>query len=224
MRIIIVTAWVTRIKLRMKELGMTQETLALKMGVTRGAVTHYLAGRRVPPLRQFQKLAAILKADPAWLQFGTIEENQSSKKISQKKEKIEPIYNRIPLLSWTQVSEFVDATKISSDEIKEYLPDFYTQKSHWYALHIIGDAMIAPSNGRSFHEGDIIIIDPQKTATHGNYVVALLPGSKEATFKQYVIDGGVRYLKPLNPQYPIAQIDESTYICGIVIRCISHFL
>src|SRR5690242_7803616 len=62
----------TRIKERMKVLGMTQEMLANKMGITRGAVTHYLAARRTPPLSQFKKLAAILKVEPAWLHYGTV--------------------------------------------------------------------------------------------------------------------------------------------------------
>jgi len=219
------TSWATRIKLRMKELDMTQETLAQKMGVTRGAVTHYLAGRRVPPLRQFQKLAAILKADPAWLQFGTTNEDISNKKLVMKKEKPEVTKSHIPVLSWEQVAEFIGATKIKEHEIKEFLPDFYTNKSHWYALRIKGDAMTASlGNSRSFHEGDIIIVDPEKNATHGNFVIAILPYSKEATFKQYVIDGGVCYLKPLNPQYPITRIDKGTHICGVVVRCVSLFL
>lgn len=219
------SSWTTRIKSRMKELGMTQETLAQKMGVTRGAVTHYLAGRRVPPLRQFQKLAAILKADPAWLQFGTPNESKhNSKNVTSKKEKSEPTQSRLPVLSWEQVSEFMGTTKITRDEINEYLSDFYTDKSHWYALRIKGDAMTAPlGNSRSFHEGDIIIVDPEKNATHGNFVIAILPYSKEATFKQYVVDGGVRYLKPLNPQYPITQINESTHIYGVVVKCVSLY-
>jgi SOS-response transcriptional repressor LexA len=219
------TTWTTRIKLRMKELGMTQEVLAHKMGVTRGAVTHYLAGRRVPPLRQFQKLAAILKADPAWLQFGTpSERKQNSIKMTTKKEKPEPAQSRIPVLSWEQVSEFIGTTQIAGDEIKEYLPNFYTDYPQWYALRIKGDAMTAPlGNSKSFHEGGIIIVDPEKNAAHGSYVIALLPYSKEATFKQYVIDGGVRYLKPLNPQYPITQIDDSTHICGVVVSYVSLF-
>lgn len=62
--------WASRIRERMSELQLTQEELANKLGVTRGAITHYLSGRRVPPLRQFHKLAAVLKTDPAWLQFG----------------------------------------------------------------------------------------------------------------------------------------------------------
>jgi SOS-response transcriptional repressor LexA len=217
------TAWTNRIKIRMKELDMTQEVLARKLGVTRGAVTHYLAGRRVPPLRQFQKLAAVLKVDPAWLQFGTSEESKRNIKKTTEKEKLEPIQNRIPILSWEQVSEFITAPKMAND-IEEFLPHFYTDKTNWYALRVKGDAMTAPlGNIKSFHEGNILIIDPDKNPSHGDYVIALLPFSKEATFKQYVIDGGIRYLKPLNPQYPITQIDESTHMYGVVINCISNF-
>ncbi len=219
------TTWAKRIKVRMKELGMTQEMLAKKMGVTRGAVTHYLAGRRVPPLRQFQKLATILKVNPAWLQFGTlVEGNQHDKKLIMKKEKHESAKNRIPLLSWEQVAEFFGATRSRHDEVKEYLPDFYANNSDWYALRINGDAMTAPlGNSKSFYEGDVIIVDPDKEAIHGNFVIALLPRSKELTFKQYVVDAGIRYLKPLNPQYPLVQIDESTQMYGVVVASLNQF-
>ena len=75
-----------------------------------------------------------------------------------------------------------------------------------YALRIKGDAMTANvSLARSFYEGDVIIVDPKMPAKHGSYVIALLPHAKEVTFKQYVIDSGVRYLKPLNPQYPMVE-------------------
>jgi SOS-response transcriptional repressor LexA len=123
------------------------------------------------------------------------------------------------LLHWEQVSQFIGATKIASSEIKEYLQDFYTDKTHWYALRVKSDAMTTSGNNKSFHENDMIIIDPEKNATHGNYIIALLPRAKEATFKQYVVDGGIKYLKPLNPQYPITQIDTSTHICGVVVGC-----
>src|SRR5579862_358332 len=100
------TTWTSRVKSRMKDLGMTQEVLANKMGITRGAVTHYLAGRRVPPLRQFQKLAAVLKADPAWLQFGTIANKPSPKKAVAKSEKTEKAQTRVPILTWKQLSHY----------------------------------------------------------------------------------------------------------------------
>lgn len=59
-----------RIKLRMKELQLTQAELADKIGISRGAITHYLAGRRIPRHEQFLKLAEVLECNPSWLQYG----------------------------------------------------------------------------------------------------------------------------------------------------------
>ena len=208
------STWSTRVRERMKALGMTQEVLAEKMDITRGAITHYLAGRRQPPLKQFQKLAAILKVDPSWLQFGTSTAETPGK---ANKKAIENINHPLPILSWKQAAEFVNT---NSEEINEFLPHFYTDQSRWYGLRVMGDSMTA-SQGKSFHEGDIIIVDPDKTPEHGNFVVGLLPNSNEPTFKQYVVDGGVSYLKPLNPQYPIVQIDKSTHIYGVIISSLN---
>src|SRR5689334_20782623 len=103
-------SWATRIKLRMKELDMTQEELAQKMGLTRAAVTHYLAGRRVPPLRQFQKLAAILKVDPSWLQFGKEQESDKTYIKSSLPKQINQ--GKTPILTWDQISEFLNSRNI----------------------------------------------------------------------------------------------------------------
>lgn len=78
--------------------------LAVKLGVTRAAVTNYLSGRRVPPLQKFHRLANILKCDPAWLQYGIDNEVNSIKNVSDKKEKNEPKRYPIPILSWEQAS------------------------------------------------------------------------------------------------------------------------
>lgn len=213
------TNWTVRVKSRMKELDITQEALARKMGITRGAITHYLAGRRVPPLKQFQKLAAILKADPAWLQYGTASSTKTTRQAAT--EQKDPLKHPLPILSWEQAAELVDASKIAKAEIKEFVTHFYTDKPRWYALRIKGDSMTAPtSQNKSYHNGEIIIIDPDKAVAHGNDIVAMLPRSKEAVFRQYVVDGGVRYLKPLNPQYSMLQINDDTHICGIVVACI----
>lgn len=214
------SSWSNRIKERMRTLGLTQEMLAKKMGITRGAVAHYLAERRIPPLGQFKKMAAILKTDPAWLHYGTITEKSS--KVSDNKKTSVSQKKPIPILSWEHVADFLDAHHIHED-IKEFVPYFYIDKPHWYALRIKGDAMTTHlGNNISFREGDIIIIDPERTPVHGNFIVALLPRAKEVTFKQYVIDGGIRYLKPLNPQYPLVEIDQSTFVCGVVMQHLNN--
>jgi SOS-response transcriptional repressor LexA len=219
----IMDTWATRIKERMKDLGLTQEALAEKMGITRGAITHYLAGRRQPPLNQFQKLATILKADPAWLQFGkTTAKSEMLHSVTSKKEKMAKY--PLSILSWEQAMESADIEKVRG-EAKELVSHFYTDKSRWYALRVKGESMTAPSNSsKSYHEGSIIIVDPDKVAEHGMHIIAVLPHSNEAVFKQYIIDSGTRYLKPLNPQYPMISIDESTHICGVVIGCFNFYL
>jgi SOS-response transcriptional repressor LexA len=210
------SSWSNRIKERMRALGLTQEMLAQKMGITRGAVAHYLAERRIPPLGQFKKLAAILKTDPAWLHYGTTAE-KSSAKTDKKNTTVLP-KKPIPILSWEHVADFLDARHIHEDT-KEFVPYFYVDKPRWYALRIKGDAMTAHlGNNINFREGDIIIIDPERVPVHGNFIVALLPRAKEVTFKQYVIDGGIRYLKPLNPQYPLVEIDQSAFVCGVIVQ------
>lgn len=206
--------WTMRIKTRMKELEMTQETLANKMGITRGAVTHYLSGRRVPPLKQFHKLATVLKVDPAWLQFGTTDAKSASKidtKINVERA------HQIPLLSWEEVANFVKGKEPANNK-QEYVPHIFGDNENWFALKVKGDSMSSPvSHNKNFHEGEIIIVAPEKIASNGDFVLALLPQAKEVTFKQYIVDGGIEYLKPINPQYPIVELDKKVRIYGIVI-------
>ena len=52
----------------------------------------------------------------------------------------------------------------------------------------------------------MIVVDPELPYSFGSLVVARLDDSKEAAFKQLVIDSEQKYLKPLNPQYPAIPI------------------
>ncbi|MEX2524721.1 MAG: helix-turn-helix domain-containing protein [Gammaproteobacteria bacterium] len=64
-------SWMERAKMLMQTRGISQESLASSLSCTRGAVGHYLSGRRTPSLEQLQRLAEALETDPAWLVFGT---------------------------------------------------------------------------------------------------------------------------------------------------------
>lgn len=211
-----------RIKLKMKELDMTQEELAGKMDITRGAITHYLSERRVPSLKMLGKLATVLKTNPAWL-LGTDAPTVShpAKKEIANRDIPDSAKHRIPVLTWEQAAVLAKSGKIKPDMIKEWVPHFYTEKSGWFALRVQGDAMTAPAGRKSFHEGDIIIVDPDQEVAHGHFVIALPPRAKEVTFKQYVVDAGTKYLKPLNLQYPITKMDAGTQIHGIIVTALS---
>ncbi len=79
-----------------------------------------------------------------------------------------------------------------------------------YALRIQGDSM------EPKFPGDVItIVDPDVEPVHGSIVVALLADAGQATLKQLVIDSK-RYLKPLNPRYPIMEMGDRMATCGLV--------
>lgn len=63
--------WFDRVRALMRERKVTQEDLKEPLGVgTRGAVGHYLSGRREPSLEQLEALAAYLKTDLGWMISG----------------------------------------------------------------------------------------------------------------------------------------------------------
>jgi hypothetical protein len=53
-------------------------------------------------------------------------------------------------------------------------------------------------NNISFREGDIII-DPERIPVHGSFIVAFIAVRQRGHFQI------IRYLKPLNPQYPLME-------------------
>lgn len=67
---IMTVSWMDRAKTLMQSRGISQEELAASLSCTRGAIGHYLSGRRSPSLEQLARLAEALQTDPAWLVFG----------------------------------------------------------------------------------------------------------------------------------------------------------
>jgi SOS-response transcriptional repressor LexA len=80
-----------------------------------------------------------------------------------------------------------------------------------FSLRVEGDSMEP-----EFPQGCVIFVEPETQALNGDYVVVTLDGTNQATFKQLVLDGARRYLKPLNTRYPVIPIDREARICGVV--------
>ncbi|EPG7169745.1 LexA family protein [Proteus mirabilis] len=64
-------------------------------------------------------------------------------------------------------------------------------------------------------EGAVIVVDPELSYSSDLLVVARLDDSKEATFKQLVIDDEQKYLKPLDFQYSATAINDNGTIIGV---------
>jgi SOS-response transcriptional repressor LexA len=79
--------------------------------------------------------------------------------------------------------------------------------------------MSNPSASPSYSDGDVIFVDPDVAIVHGDRVVANYNNGQEVVFRQFMQDGGRKYLKALNPDWRprFTEIDGSTDICGKVI-------
>lgn len=221
-----------RVKLCREALGLSQERVAELIGVSQPSYARIEKGEVSNP-KHLDKLAEIYQTTPQWIKYGS---GNSPKYLN-----LPSIPDgKIPIIPWNlinkwhrnyDISSLLNTTQQSNSyqRVAENGTAYITQQidfisipnrsnSKQFAIRVIGDAMVSPSPGKkSFLDGDIIIIDPEKSPERDNFVIALQKGSNEALFKQLVIDGNTRYLRPLNPQYPMIKLDDSIEICGVIV-------
>jgi SOS-response transcriptional repressor LexA len=209
-----------RVKQRMDDLEITQEQLGRMTGMSQTAIYKITVGETKEP-RKILLLAQALKCQPEWLSQGIGAAPKSKELVSfesQPQSNISPapdFVRNVPLISWVSAGMWCEAVdNYAPGDAEDWLPCITQCSKHSYALRVQGDSMTNPyPTGKSYPEGTIIYVDPEKPITNGCRVIAKLPNSNEATFKQYVEDGGKRYLKPLNPQYPMIEIGDDARLC-----------
>ena len=131
--------------------------------------------------------------------------------------------DKVPLISWVQAGNWQEINLYEPVETYYYCPVPHSEQT--FALQVRGASMENPHSRRSFFDGDIIFVDPEKSADHNSLVVVKLDESNEATFKQLIIEGEERYLKALNPAWPeqMIKINGNATICGVVIARLDTF-
>lgn len=84
--------------------------------------------------------------------------------------------------------------------------------------------MVRP-DGTGFPSGCYIAVEPRRAPKSGDFVVVRFNDSDEAAFKQYFIEGGTQYLRPLNPTYPTLGVPPDAQMVGVVFekRVIERF-
>lgn len=122
---------------------------------------------------------------------------------------------QVPIISWVQAGAFCySETQVLPHDCETIPCPNRDASSRTFALRVVGDSMTSPY-GRSYPEGTIIFVDPEKQAEPGNRVIACT--AKGHTFKQLAINEfNELYLKPLNPSHQLI-MEEGIEICGVVI-------
>jgi SOS-response transcriptional repressor LexA/DNA-binding XRE family transcriptional regulator len=126
----------------------------------------------------------------------------------------------IPLISWVQAGNWTECTEPYPPGVADEWVSPSTRVSACaFALTVRGDSMEP-----RFTEGETLIVDPELDARHGDFVIVRLDDAAEATFKQLVIDGPQKFLKPLNARYPVVPINGNATIVGVVVEKRQVFL
>jgi SOS-response transcriptional repressor LexA len=213
------TTLAKRIKTRRTQLNLSQQQLADNSGVSQSLIYKLESGESLGS-RMLTKIAKALGVTAEWLATGeNFEMVSTAKKGKLNNVSAGPeIRGYVPLISWTQAINFeesVDYYKIGEEGNLYPLPKACGPRS--FCLIVIGDSMTNTIPGqRSYPEGAIIYVDPDKEVSSGCRVVVKLPSTNEATFKEYREDAGKKYLKPLNQQYQMIEMPEDAVIIGVV--------
>lgn len=84
-----------------------------------------------------------------------------------------------------------------------------------FALQVLGQSM-----SPEFPDGCIIVAEPDGVIEDGCFVVAI--HNAEPIFRQLVIAGDRRFLKPLNDAFPVLELGPDDTIRGRVIQKVNR--
>lgn len=195
-----------RVKKLRKALDLTQHQLAELVGVAQNSIQKLEKGDTKNP-RNIEALARALQCTPEFLQFG-ISENKNNNVMPGP-----TIKNTAPLISWVQAGSWSEITEIKAYDAERFMCPVNCSDLT-FVLKVQGISMEP-----KFDEGDLIFVDPEAECIHGSYVVARLDDDNQATFKQLIIEGGHKFLKAANPNWPeqLIPINGNCTLVGKVI-------
>ena len=195
-----------RIRALRKAAKMTQAKLAERVGVKAPAVTQWETDKTKLSGENLLAVAQEFGVNPTYIVHGG-DKDRSNVTAGPS------IKGQYPLISWVAAGEWSDIYEVAPDEAPLY-PCPVKCSPRTFVLRVQGISMEP-----TFKDGDLVFIDPEADFRHGSYVVARLDDHNEATFKQLIIEGGQKYLKPLNPNWPeqIIAINGNCTIVGPVI-------
>lgn len=177
---------------------LTQSELAAQLGRTKANISHWELGKVSPPYLMMIKISEFT----GYPLPGAAESKSGGVHDLAIGVPPDSIAGLVPLISWVQAGQWAEAVSVDPREVEEWLPCPVRHSPRTYALRVRGDSMTSPHGGRSYPEGSVIFVDPERRSPYnGQRVVALRIDSNEATFKTYKNEDGRQWLQPLNPTH-----------------------
>lgn len=221
-----------RFKMARNFAGMEQDEAAGLLSVSVVTLSRYENAKRSAPDDTVKKMSSVYGVSLHWLLTGEgpmMEASQATLTSIIDAEQVKgnvrsrgkndagvqtAIYSNlppsVPLISWAKAGGPSPASVPGDHSMYALYPGEI--KPGMFALTIDNESM-----SPEFNPGDGVVVDPDKPASTGAFVVARV-GNEAATLKKYVKDGGRVYLQPLNRAYPVMEITGHDFrIVGVVV-------
>lgn len=187
------------IKLRRKELNLSQDELARLTGYTdRTSISKIESGKVDLPQSKIRIFAKALHTTVGEL-MGTTESSLPSDAILYAPTGMVPVLGRIP----------AGIPASAEEHIEGYEPVDVSDPENYYWLHVEGDSMI--NAGIQF--GDLVLMRAQNYAENGQIVACRVNGD-EATLKRFREQGDSIILLPENPAYEPRIVSKKDFADG----------
>lgn len=197
-----------KLKFLRKQHKITQEQLAIKLGLERSSVAKYESKNVIPSIETIAIMAKIFNVSTDYL-IGREEQTEPRKGI------------RIPVLGHVAagipieaIEDILDYEEITEDEAR---------LGEYFALKIKGHSMEP-----TISNGDVVIVIRQQTVDNGDIAIVLVDG-EEATCKKIKMTPEGVMLIPLNQNYDTMFYsnkeieDKPVSIIGKVVECRKKF-
>lgn len=179
-----------RMKQRRKEIGLSAEKVAERLGVSPATIYRYEKGDiEKVPVDIFAELAKILQTTPAYL-MGWEEQPEPKKPTIPPGFEPMPKMKKIPLIGAIACGEPITAEQNIEKmvDVPEYIRCDFSLTCH-------GDSMV----DAGIHDKDVVYIRIQPEVENGEIAAVRIDG--EATLKRVYYNPGTLTLMPANPAY-----------------------
>ena len=200
----------------LRKLGLGPADLSAAVGSSYQYWRDLLAGQKSFGEKAARKIEEALKLNRGWL-----DDAGATSPLQSRANNVTPAPKKgsVPLISTVRAGNWGEINDHQPDTDKRVDVRYSSPSAHAFALEVEGDSMVGEGDGPSFPGGTMVIVEPDRQAKPGDFVVAKDTLTQKATFKRLMTDGTRWYLKPLNRDYPTMEIDEpDKRVIGVAIE------